>query len=282
MKKNKNEKEKQVAELTHQQEQVLDLIRQRDQLNSQLQDISSRIVRQYAELRQGNVNLRAGVELSRISLDAHLRPEAIKKQVTALIASASEQAKRFGAAADEGGQAAGLLPQQKVTLTGYENRDENAQVESLSQDWSGQDVPYVVVATTVTNCLAGEPAFIDLHRYPVVRVFAKGAEVASRVVDGHSKVDDIINNLMAFLQKDVQKSALQAGIIPRVDPETGMSEVGVLGTADLFRLTDTVRRMRGPVLLTARARQDVSSADRLDLVFKVSRLPTQPQTVAAD
>ncbi len=143
LEKEKNEKEKdvaaltsQVAELKSQQEQVFDLIHQRDQLNSQLQDISSRIVRQYAELRQGNVILRAGVELGRISMDAHLRPEAIKKQLTALITSASDQAKRFGAAADEGGMAASLPPQQKVTLTGYENKDENAQVESFAQDWS--------------------------------------------------------------------------------------------------------------------------------------------------
>jgi len=215
-------------------------------------------------------------------MDAHLRPEAIKNQVGSLISTASEQAKSFGAAADAHGHAALLPPKPSYTLTGQEDRNENAQVAALAEEWSGSDESYVIVATTATNCLAGEPAYINLRRYPVVRVFAKGAEVASRTIDGHSKVDDIIKNLMAFLQKDVQKSALEAGIIPRVDPETGLTEVGVLGTAELFSLTDTVRRMRGPVVLTAITKQDVSSADRLNLRFKVTRLPSQPQTVTTD
>ena len=194
--------ERQIADYNHQREEVIDLIHQRDQFNEQLKDLSSRIAQKYSVLRQGYVILRAGVELGRISMvDAHLRPEAIKRQVASLLGSASEQAKKFGAADNEDGQAASLLPQQKPTLTGYESVDEHTQLDSLARDWSGQDVSYVVVATTVTNCLAGEPAYIELHRYPVVRVYTKGAEVASRKIDGHSKVDDIIDDLMMNLQK---------------------------------------------------------------------------------
>lgn len=272
----------QVADLTHERDEVLDLIRQRDQLNGTLQRLSRQIADKNYDLRTGYVTLRAGVELGRLNVEAHLRPDAIKKAVSLLLTSASDKAKSLGAAPDEDGHAARLLAQKKVTLTGYEDRDENAQVDALAESWSGQDVSFVVVATTVTNCLAGEAAYIDLRRYPVIRVFTKGDEVASRTIDGRSSVEDIISNLMAFLQKDVKDSALRAGTIPRVDPETGATEVGVLGTADLFRLTDRVRRIHGPVVLSARAKQDLSSADRLNLTFHVSRQRAPAQNVAVE
>ena len=77
-------------------------------------------------------------------------------------------------------------------------------------------------------------------------------------------------------------AALKAGTIPIVEPESGAVEVGLLGTGELFKLMDRVRKIHSPVLLTARAKLDLSSADRLNLTFHVSRIPTQAGAVAAD
>ena len=274
-----NALESQVAEMTHDREEAMGLIRQRDQLVEQINTLNQEIRQKYAVLRTGHVILGAGVELGRLTIDSHLRPDAIKKQLGALLAAAAEQARTYGAAPDHGSRAALLLPQRQVTLTGFEDRDESSQLDLLASQWSGQDVAFVVVATTVANCLAGEPAFVELHPYRVARVFAKGAEVASRVIDGHKSVDSIITELMAFLQKDVKEAAIRAGTIPRIDPESGATEVGVLGTADLVRLTDRVRRMRGPVMLSAHAKTDLSSADQLNLTFHISRLASDSQTL---
>ncbi len=281
LEKQKNALEKEVAELTRDRDETLDLMRRRDELAEQISSLNQQIRQQNAVLRTGHVVLRAGVELGRLSIDAHLRPEAIKRQVENLLLAASEQAKSHGAAPSGGGRAVQLLPRRQVTLTGYEVTDENSQLDSYADQWSGQNDAYVIVATTAANCLDGEPAYVALHPYRIVRVFPKGAEVASRVIDGHSSVDTIIAALMAFLQKDVKESAIRAGTIPRVDPESGGMEVGVLGTADLFRLTDRVRRMHGPVVLSARARVDLSSADQLNLTFHVSRLRTESQVLQA-
>ncbi len=271
-----------IAELKHDRDEALDLIQQRDQLYSQIDKLSQLIASKYSSLRQGRVVLRAGVELGRVSLVAHLRYDAVKKQLADALTTASDNARRFGAAPDDSGKAALLVPHLSPTLTGNEVHDENQQLDEFANDWSGKDQTYVIVASTVSNCLAGEPAYIELHQYKVFRVFAKGTAVASKTIDGHSSIDDITNNLMSFLQKDVKTAALKAGTIPIVEPESGAAEVGVLGTGELFKLMDQVRKIHGPVLLTARAKQDLSSADRLNLTFHVSRIPTQAAAVAAD
>ncbi len=274
LEKQKNQLERDITDMRRDRDEALSLISRRDQLNGQIQALNQLYAQKYAVLRQGRVGLRSGVELSRQLIGAHLRPEAVKYEVEMLINNASERAKAYGSEPDNEGRVARLLTQKKVTLTGYEDRDEAMQIEDIATQWSGQDISCVVVATTVTNCLAGEPAYIELHTYPVVRVFPRGAEVASRLIDGHQSVDRIIEELLSFLHKDVKASAIQAGTIPRVDPDTGTTEVGILGTADLFRLTERVRKMHGTVLLTARARTDISSADTLNLSFHVSRAPS--------
>lgn len=264
---------------------LANLIQNRDNLRmeiSQFKQNISELTVLYSNLRQGQVKLRAGVELSRQAIDAHLRPEAVKRELLALMSRAEEVARSHGATPDKDGHTALLLPQKKVTLTGYEMvDDENAQIDALADKWSGNDVAIVMVASTVTNCLEGEPVYIELHPYRVVRVYQKGEVVASRQIDGHAPNDKIINELIAFLQKDVTAAALKNGTIPKVDPETGENEVSVLGLADLFNLLERVRRIHGPVLLTAKAKRDLSSADPLNLTFHVARVKVEPPQTAS-
>ena len=269
----KDQLEKDIGVMRHDRDEALALIRRRDEITAQIQSLNQVYAQKYAVLRQGRVCLRAGVELSRQLIGAHLRPEAVRNDVSMVINNAAERAKFYGSEPDAQGRIARLLDQKKVTLSGYEDHDETMQIDDVVNEWAGQDISCVVVATTVTNCLAGEPAYIELKTYPVVRVYARGAEVASRLIDGHQSVDRILEELLSFLHKDVKSAALQAGTIPRVDPETGTTEVGIIGTAELFRLTERVRKMHGPVLLTARAKNDLSSADSLNLTFHVSRAP---------
>jgi Protein of unknown function (DUF3084) len=269
----KDQLEKDIADMRRDRDEALNLIRQRERITAEIQSLNQLYAQKYAVLRQGRVCLRAGVELSRQLIGARLRPEAVRNEVEMVINNASERAKGYGSEPEHGGRVARLLTQKKITISGYEDLDESLQVEEIVNQWAGQDISCVVVATTVTNCLAGEPAFIELKTYPVVRVYAKGAVVASRLIDGHQSVDHILEELLSFLHKDVKDAALQAGTIPRIDPDTGSNEVGIIGTAELFRLTERVRKMHGPVLLSARAKTDLSSADSLNLTFSVTRAP---------
>ena len=85
--------------------------------------------------------------------------------------------------------------------------------------------------------------------------------------------DEVFADVLEFLQQEVRDAAIRKGILPRIDPQTGMPEVGVASYSDLFRVTSQVKRMGGTVKISAVARQDLSSSDALDVELHAERAP---------
>lgn len=221
----------------------------------------------YTALRRSRFTLPAGAELARRTIDAHLRPEAVERQLQDLLRDAGATARRYRAVPGENRREVVFVPDRVVSLTGDEATDEEAGLKALAANLAGRDLPVVVRANAINNSVEGEQVMIDLAPAFVTRtvVFPKGAVVASRKVDAHQPIDRVMDAILQFLQHDVKDAAIKAGLIPRLDPDTGQEEVGSVGPTEMFKLTQRVLRMGGQLQLTAVARVPVTSADMLQV-----------------
>jgi uncharacterized protein (DUF3084 family) len=263
------------------------LLQERDSLQQEFSELYGQIVganknilQNFEMLRRGRFNIRANSELARLTIAPHLRPEAVRSQLVQLLMNAGEAAHKLGARSEMGGREVHIVPKQLVTLTGLQKADENASLDALAENLSGRDKPTVVVANTVSNSVVGEMVMVELRPYQIDHVYDRGAKIAARRIDARQPVDKIIENLVQFLQQDVRVAAIRAGALPRINPETGQPEIGIMGTADLFQLTERIRKVGGDVQLTATARREVSSADPLNLDFKVVRVNDRDDATA--
>lgn len=218
----------------------------------------------YIAVRQGQIGLRAGSELARVVLDAHLRPAAIAAQLRLLLQEASKTAVGYGARPGENGRAVSIVRKQLAALAGAENSDEETSLLSMAQTLAGSDEAIVVVARAFSNTLAGEQVPVNLDWRNVTRSFEPGQILASGRIDGSRPDSEVRQSITRFLTTDVRNAAIKAGIIPHVDPSTGISEVGQFDPFDLVSLVQQARRLGREGLLRAVAITPITSADPLD------------------
>ena len=246
---------------------------QREQLYTQIAGDSHDFAQTYLALRQTKRALRAGGELARLIVSPHERPERVRADLIALLDRAASKASMHGATRGENGREVAIVVKRVMTASGTQNANEEASLAALTETMTGLDRPEVVIAYVVYNSLAGEPALIDLKRLPVVPIYSRGETVATRRIDVRRATDEVFADVLEFLQQEVRDAAIHKGILPRIDPQTGMPEVGVASYSDLFRVTSQVKRMGGTVKISAVARQDLSSSDALDVELHAERAP---------
>jgi uncharacterized protein (DUF3084 family) len=251
---------------------VRELELEQDRLYTQLAGAGQTFAQSFTALRQGKLILRSGSELARRLIPAHTRPEAVKRELLALLGEASATAQKLGAAQGENGRAVAIVKKRVVSLTGVERTDEQDSLNALIEVLSGSDSDMVVLANAINNTVAGEQALIELTPRSARPILTKGQVIASRVINARQPVERIADDIVAFLQNDVRDAAIREGIIPQIDPETGTEQVGVAVARDLVSLTDQVRRVGRTVRLEARAADALTSADRLRLSFRVTRM----------
>ncbi len=260
------------AEIASLKKERDDFARQRDLLYNQIAGNSQDFAQSYLTLRQTRVAVRAGGELARIVVSPHERQERVRADLNKLLDAAALKAHNFGATSGENGREVAIVSKQLRIANAVETANEEASLSALSENLTGLNTPEIVVAYAVYNSLHGEPALIEIKYTQVLPVYKKGESVASRNVDVRQGIDDVFADIMEFLQKDVRDAAITKGIRPRIDPQTGVPEVGVASYSDLFRLTEQARRLGGTVKVSARARQDLTSADALSLDLRVERV----------
>ncbi len=249
------------------------MTRKRDELYSQIAGNSNDFAQTYLSLRKTRLAVRAGGELARLIVSPHERQERVRADLNDLLGRAAQKAREYGATPGENGREVAIITKQLMTAGGMENANEAASLSALSENLTGLDRPAVVVAYSVYNSLMGEPTLIELKPLPILPVYAKGETIAMRRVDVRRGTDEVFADIMEFLQKDVRDAAIGKGIRPRIDPQTGVPEVGVAPYSDLFRVTEQVRRMGGSVRVSASARRALTSAEALDLDLRVERIP---------
>jgi len=247
-----------------------DVAHQRDLLYSQIAGDNHEFAQTYLAMRGTKLALRAGSELSRLTISSHERPERVRAELNTLLDRAAAKAGQYGATRGENDREVTIVTKHILTSNGTAN--EAASLSTFTNDLAGRDYPTCVIAYVVYNSLAGEPALVDLNLQKVVPVYAAGDTVASRHIDVHKATDEIFANVLEFLQREVKEAAIKKGILPQIDPQSGVPEVGVVGYSDLFRITEQVRRMGGSVKISAVTRRALTSDDSLDVELRAERV----------
>ena len=249
-----------------------DIARQRDRLYSEIAGNSHEFAQTYLALREMKLALRAGGELARLTVSPHERPERVRAGLNDLLDRAATEARQHGALRGENGREVAIVSKRVMTAGGAQNANEEASLGALTETMTGLDHPVIVIAYVVYNSLEGEPAVIELKPLQIVPVYAAGETVATRRIDVRRATDEVFADILEFLQKEVRDAAIRKGIRPRVDPQSGVPEVGVASYSDLFRVTEQVRRMGGAVKISAVARHNMNSADALDVDLRAERV----------
>ncbi len=255
-----------------------DVARQRDQLYTEIAGNKHDFAQTYLALRGTKLALRAGGELARLTIGPHERPERVRADLNVLLDRAASKASQYGATRGENGREVAIVTTHFLASNGTAN--EEASLSTFTRDLTARDYPTAVIAYVVYNSLSGEPALIDLNLQKIVPVYNAGEIVAARRIDVRRATDEVFADVLEFLQQEVKDAAIRKGILPQIDPRTGMPEVGVISYSDLFRVTEQVRRMGGTVKISAAARHALSSGDALDVDLRAERI-AKPSTEEA-
>jgi len=225
-------------------------------------------------LRTRPIAVHTGEDLARITVPARSSAAQVRDYLKQLTRDASDSARSKGS--DPGELATTLAVQivDKRTLadTPFGRREisisEEQQVNQVVNVVSESPVPVCVLAVAAGNSVKGEPAIIDLQPMADRLVYPRGRLVASKKLNAGLAPEIVFMDMVQFL-KDVGRTAVERGMIPRVDPSTGEPQVGALDWPELVRLVERVRGHSRTVQVTAVAADDTSASGPLKLEFRV-------------
>lgn len=259
--------------------QIATLKQERDELNKQRELLISELAgnnhdfaQTYLALRGSKLAMRAGSELARFTVPANESADKVRADLNALLENASVVAGRYGATRGENGREVSIITTNRVTSRGTQTENEETSLTSFTTRLAGHESSNLVIAYVFYNTMVGEPVLVDLKIQEVKPAYALGETVATRRLDVRRATDEIFGNVLEFLQQEVRDAAIKKGVLARIDPVSGMPEVGVVSYSDLFRITDQVRRMGGTVKISAIARRNLTSADALDVELRTERI----------
>ena len=140
----------------------------------------------------------------------------------------------------------------------------------------------VVVANARYNTFRGETVKLDIKPYANVMVFPRGTIIASGLVDGGQSEDAILKHLQEFLTQQVRAAALDRGIIPVHDPQSGEPLVGQpIDSEHWLALVKKIQQAGPRARVTASAAEDTYSADLLRLDLQVVPTDAAPPSAAS-
>ena len=259
-----------------------DEIKRDEQLIREQREQLARGVQVTKMLLRGEVVLQQGQEIGRKVIDGTLPPDQIRSELTALLDSASERARRMEAGPSDGGRAIQLVFFDRPT----ENliADENACIEKAVQAIAeqGHSRPgsgVLACLTVVTNTLKGQRAPAELTLFWNKLAFRRGDNIARRTVDGRLSEGRILLAVMDFLRENVRSQAQEAGVVPVAspDPEKTAEQISDEQLDQVMELVGKIRSIGKRVELRAIARKDIYAAGPLDLGnigFAISTLTT--------
>ena len=117
------------------------------------------------------------------------------------------------------------------------------------------------------NVVVGEPVIGQFEVFPNKQVYAAGTVILSDRLTYSGDPKDAEQVISIFLRR-VNEAAVQQGMIP--DPLQGT--VGVVSVEKYFEVVNQLRRMKGTVELIATARQNVFSADPLQIDLQLRQV----------
>ena len=211
-------------------------------------------------------------ELGRTVVSANQAPDSLRRELAVFLDQVELTARQRGAGGPDNSPAV-LIPALGDDPAGGSAAREAA-LDALTGNIAekGGFIPsVVVVARARDNTFGGETVKLDLRPYANVMVFPKGTVIAQTAVDGGQSEIEILTRLQAFLTQNVRAEALDKGIIPLRDPQSGEPLVGQ--PIEKPKWLDLVKQIQqtGPnAHVTAAAAEDTYSGDLLRLDLNVT------------
>ena len=211
-------------------------------------------------------------ELGRTVVSARQQPDALRRELSVFLDQVEATARQRGAGGPDSGPAIIVPALGESAASASASRE--AALDALSENIAadGGFMPsIVVVASARYNTFRGEPVKLDLRPYGNILVYNKGKVIAVGAVDGTQSEDVILKQLQDFLTAQVRTAALERGIIPVHDPQSGAPLVGQpIKTEDWVGLVKQIQQAGSNAKVTASVAQDTYSGDLLHLKFTVA------------
>lgn len=139
-----------------------------------------------------------------------------------------------------------------------------AHVDEVAAFLGAHPETIVLRLLSVGNVIVGEPVIGQFEAFPNRQIFENGAVVLSDRLDYSGEPEEAEQLLSIFLRR-VNEIAVQKGVIP--DPLQGT--VGAVPVEKYFEAVNQLRRLKGPVKITAMTTEAVFSAGPLHIIIQV-------------
>ncbi|MDH7601872.1 MAG: DUF3084 domain-containing protein [Armatimonadota bacterium] len=219
----------------------------------------------------GDIRFRQGDEIARGTISPRQSVFGIKGDLFSLLDTASQRALERGAGIGPNGRAVAVEFTQPVG-TDYVVRIENESTcvqmaaEAIAQS-AFQPYDALVQVVCSRNSLAGEQVRVKLVLYYNTLAYRKGDKIAETKLDGRVSEGRVLLALISFLQNEVSKAAVKAGIIPVANPDPRMS----LGSDPrsqveaLMAVVERIKAVNAKVNVEVYASSDIFAAGPLNM-----------------
>lgn len=220
-------------------------------------------------LRFKDIAFRQGDELARGIINPSLTDTELRHEIHLLLEKASDKALEEGAKVGPNGRAVNLRYQKftdkaDALLIGS---DEATNVKNAADKIATVNTDVLVQVVCGTNALRNESVPVEVRLYLNVISFKGGDLIASATIDGRQSEGYILLALNSFLQTDVAKAAMAAGIVPVAgqDARTALGANRQAQADELLDLVAKIKAMNAIADVSVYATGDVRAADTLNM-----------------
>jgi len=208
-----------------------------------------------------------GDEIARGKINPGQTIFGLKGDLYSLLEMASDKAEKAGAKRGENDRAVVVVfpvVNKKVAIL---VDDEPDNVNRAIATISSSRVDVLVRVVCAVNTLPDEQVPVELRLYFNDIVYKKGDRIASTQIDGKESEGYILLALNSFLQVDVAKAAMQAGVVPVAthDPRASLGSNRKEQADELLQTVSRIKAMDAKTNVSVFATADIYAADSLNL-----------------
>ena len=258
------------VENTQHQLEVAKALLQDTQNRLKLSNVESGVALDIAlGLRFKDIAFRQGDELARGIIDPSLSDTELRHEIHLLLGKASDKALDNGAKIGPNGRAVNLRYQkftEKADALLIES-NEATNVENAAKKIATVSTDVLVQVVCGTNAVRNEPVPVEVRLYLNMLSFKDGDLVADTKIDGRQSEGYILLALNSFLQTDVAKAAMLAGVVPvaGLDPRTALGANRQAQADELLDLVSRIKAMNAIADVSVFATGGVRAADTLNM-----------------
>lgn len=194
-----------------------------------------------------------------------VNPQVSRAQATALlnqaIRKASDAARSKGSSRGNEGSYITVLG-----ILGAKSQTIQDQIEEAINQLTARPDRQLIIVSAYANLFKNEPAIVQIAVRPNPLVYSAGDVVLEMQVDGTLSQEQIIDQVLNYLQENLFETATKKGMIPAVGAETPIGEVTRDQILDIAsRIEASNRKLRLQLL----ASRDTRAGDQLKLDYRL-------------